>query len=201
MNKKIGIMGGTFDPIHYGHLSTAETVRIKFDLDYILFVPTGNPPHKMRKITKKYHRYNMTILATISNDNFRVSTIELERDGYSYTVDTLKSIKQIHKDDELYFITGADAFCDMKDWYRANELFSLANFIGATRPGIDTTKFEEALKYIKDNYNKDVLTIHVPSLDISSTGIRKNVLEKKSVKYLIPENVERYIIKHNLYNS
>lgn len=198
--KKIGIMGGTFDPIHYAHLATAEFIRIKYQLDKILFIPSGNPPHKTnRTIIDKYHRYNMVLLSTMTNEKFEVSSIEIDKDEKTYTVDTLRQLNIIYPDSELYFITGADAICDIESWRDVDENFKLATFIAATRPGISLLKAQDKIEKLREKYNANILTIYVPSLDISSTYIREQIKENNSVRYLIPENVEKYIYEKLLY--
>lgn len=198
--KKIGIMGGTFDPIHYAHLATAEFIRIKYQLDKILFIPSGNPPHKTnRTVIDKYHRYNMVLLSTMTNEKFEVSSIEIDKDEKTYTVDTLRQLNIIYPDSELYFITGADAICDIESWRDVEENFKLATFIAATRPGISLLKAQDKIEKLREKYNANILTIYVPSLDISSTYIREQIKENNSVRYLIPENVEKYIHEKLLY--
>ncbi len=200
-NVKIGIMGGTFDPIHYAHLATAEFIRDNYNLDKILFIPSGNPPHKNRNITNKYDRYNMVLLSTVNNENFIVSDIEIKRESRTYTIDTLKSLKQIYKDTEIYFITGADAICDIETWKDVEDNFKLANFIAATRPGISLLKANEKIKELKLKYNANIESVYVPSLDISSTYIREQLTNKKTIRYLVPELVQEYIYNKKLYNS
>jgi len=197
---RIGIMGGTFDPIHNGHLAMAEAVREAFGLDKVLFVPSGNPPHKRRtEIADKQHRYNMAILATNSNGMFEVSPVEIEREQLSYTVDTLKILKEKYRDCEMFLIMGADALCDIESWSRVDELFGLCRVVGATRPGIDIEEFKKEIDKTQKKYNTQILHVHVPSLDISSTDIRERVKKGASIKYLIPEEVEKYIYKYELY--
>lgn len=195
----IGIMGGTFDPIHYAHLSTAEYVKETYNLDFIIFIPTGNPPHKSKLITDKIDRYNMVVLATSNNKDFFVSDIEINRENKTYTIDTLKELHRIYKNVNLYFITGADTICDMETWKNVEENFKLATFIATNRPGIDFKKLDNTLKKLKHKYNADIRLVNVPSLDISSTYIRNNIKHGKSIKYLIPECVENYIYEKNIY--
>lgn len=198
--KKIGVMGGTFNPIHYGHLATAEAVRNKYDLDKIIFMPSGNPPHKSKKeIIDKIHRYNMTMIATMSNTYFETSDIEIKREGMTYTVDTLEQLRKIHKNSQIFFITGADALCDIDSWKYLDKNFELATFVGATRPGIECEEVNQKIEQLKRNYNANILNIYVPSLDISSTDLRNRIKKMESIKYLLPENVEKYIYKNNLY--
>ncbi|HHW56900.1 MAG TPA: nicotinate-nucleotide adenylyltransferase [Clostridia bacterium] len=200
---RLGIMGGTFDPIHYGHLVTAEAVRAEFKLDKVIFVPAGNPPHKVkRKVTDKKHRYLMTILATITNPFFEVSTIEIDREGYTYTIDTIKEFKRSYGEStQIYFITGADAVLEILTWKSADELLKMCNFVAATRPGIESNKIDEELNKIRSLYGSVIYKVTVPSLAISSTDIRKRVAERRPIKYLLPESVERYIQKYGLYKE
>lgn len=197
---KIGIMGGTFDPIHYAHLATAEFIRDKYKIDKILFIPSGNPPHKKLDITNKYDRYNMVLLATNNNDNFIVSDIEIKREERTYTVDTLREIKKKYSNIDIYFITGADAICDIESWKEVDENFRLATFIAATRPGISVLRSQEKIEYLEKKYNANIISVYVPSLDISSTYIRDQLKENKSIRYLVPEYVEKYIYDRELYN-
>lgn len=198
---KIGIMGGTFDPIHYGHLVLAEDIRTKFGLEMIYFVPVGQAPHKAAKeLTDKYLRYAMTILATISNPNFEVSTVEVEKETISYTVDTIKEIKGIMDPDvELYFITGADAIMTIEDWKDFETLLSSCNIIGATRPGIEFQSLEKKVAHLREKYNAKIELTTIPGLAISSTDLRQRIKNGDSVKYLLPEAVESFIYKKNLY--
>ncbi len=200
---KIGIMGGTFDPIHYGHLVTAEAVRYKFNLSKVIFVPSGNPPHKVaRVVTNKKDRYIMTVLATVTNPNCEVSTIELNKDGYTYTVDTMKEFRSIYGDDyEFYFITGADAILEILTWKDIDTLLGLCNFVAATRPGFDNKDLYDKLDDIEKRYGTRIFRVEVPSLAISSTDIRRRVAQGEPIKYLLPEVVERYIQKNHLYRE
>ena len=198
---KYGIMGGTFDPIHIGHLVLAEEVRNKLNLDKIIFIPSGNPPHKNSKnVTKSIHRYEMTLLATISNPNFEISSVEIDKTGKTYTVDTIKDLRQKCKTNaEFYFITGADSILDLPNWKNVNELLHLCKFVAATRPGFKLKKMEEKIKELEELHNKNIYTIIVTALQISSTDIRNRIREGNSVKYLLPETVEDYIYKNKLY--
>lgn len=198
-NMKIGIMGGTFDPIHYAHLATAEFIRDKYKLDKILFIPSGNPPHKGENVTDKYDRYKMVLLATETNDDFLALDLEIERNKKTYTVDTLKYLKTTYKNSEIYFITGADAICDIENWKNVKENFQLATFIAATRPGISLLKSQEKIETLVKKYKANILSVYVPSLDISSTYIRDQLKEGKSVRYLVPESVEEYMNQNKLY--
>lgn len=198
--RKIGIMGGTFDPIHYGHLVLAEQIRTKFDLEKILFIPAGIPPHKQEtNITCSTHRYFMTLLATITNPHFEVSRIEIDEKEISYTVNTIKKLKSIYSDAELYFITGADALYELDTWKDLEGLLKMCNFIAATRPGFDEKKLNEKKIFLNEKYCTNIIVTAVPALAISSTDIRNRVKEHKSIKYIVPDSVEHYIYKNNLY--
>ncbi|MBS3994740.1 MAG: nicotinate-nucleotide adenylyltransferase [Alkaliphilus sp.] len=199
--KKVGIMGGTFDPIHFGHLVIAEQIRCEYNLEKVLFVPAGIPPHKTEvKISESKHRYFMTLLATITNPYFEVSKIELDNDEVSYTINTIKKIKEIYqKDTELFFITGADAVCELDTWKNVKELLHSVNFIAATRPGLDSSVVDEKIHELEIKNNAYIRKINVPALAISSTDIREKIKKQQSIKYLLPESVEYYIYKHGLY--
>ena len=200
-NIKIGIMGGTFDPIHYAHLATAEFIRDNYKLDKILFIPSGNPPHKKDSITDKYHRYNMVLLSTNNNDDFIVSDIEIKREKKTYTIDTLRELKEKYKNIEIYFITGADAICEIETWKDVEENFKLSNFIAATRPGISLLTSNEKIEELKAKYNANIENVYVPSLDISSTYIRNQLNNNKTIRYLVPDMVQEYIYNKRLYNT
>ncbi len=202
-DRKIAVMGGTFDPIHYGHLVAAEAVRDRFQLDKVIFIPAGNPPHKNSKnITDSSHRYNMTMLATATNPYFEVSRIEIDRKGITYTVDTIKQLRALYcAIDELYFITGADAVLEILTWHKVEELLKLCNFVAATRPGFDLRDLEQKLHEIKSKYGKEIFHIEIPSLAISSTDIRNRVRSNHTIKYLLPESVEQYILKYGIYRE
>ena len=200
--RKIGIMGGTFDPIHYGHLVLAEEIRNSFSLEKIYFVPVGIPPHKGADcITNKKLRYSMTLLATITNPNFEVSKLEIESEQVSYTINTIKKfISMIDSTQvELFFITGADAIMQIENWKNYDELLKLCNFIGATRPGINEKQLREKIIYLKEKYQANVYLTYIPGLAISSTEIRTRIKEGRNIKYLLPESVESFIYKNNLY--
>lgn len=194
-------MGGTFDPIHYGHLVTAEAARIEFDLDEVIFTPAGNPPHKKDyNVSLSEDRYMMTALAINSNPFFRASRIEIEREGFTYTVDTLIEFsKRYGSGTSLFFISGADAILDIFTWKDVQEVLSYCTFIAATRPGYPIEKLKQKLLEIKQIYGKVVYPLQVTGMDISSTLIRRRVKKGLSIKYLLPESVETYIQKRRLY--
>ncbi len=197
---RLGIMGGTFDPIHYGHLVTAEIARFEYNLEKVIFVTAGNPPHKKDKyVTDAIHRHYMTVLATVTNRHFQASSVEIERKGYTHTIDTIRYFKGLYGSNyEFYFITGADAVMEILAWKDAEQLVKLCEFIAATRPGYHISVVNDAIENIRDNYGK-VHFVEVPSLAISSTDIRNRVRTGKPIKYLLPESVESYIKKFGLY--
>jgi len=201
--KKIAIMGGTFDPIHYGHLVAAETVRVEIGAQKILFIPTGRPPHKNNKIVEHdEHRYLMTVLATANNPYFNVSRIEIDRPGMTYTIDTIQSLKKIcQPETEIYFITGADAIHEILTWKNPEELLKICKFVAVTRPGYDKNALLRNLKNVENNFKINLEFIEIPALAISSTDIRNRVIAHKSIKYLLPDEVEQYIIKFGLYKT
>jgi nicotinate-nucleotide adenylyltransferase len=190
-------MGGTFDPIHYGHLVTAEEALWQFSLDEVLFVPTGLPWMKDQpEVSPAEHRYLMTVIAVSSNPHFRVSRLEIERGGPTYTVDTLKALRgEYGEKTELFFITGADAMLEIFGWKDPEDALELARFIAATRPGYDIARFEREAP--TRHPNVEVMT--VPALAISSTDIRRRVKEGSPIRYLVPEGVKTYIEKTELY--
>ena len=186
---KIGILGGTFNPIHIGHLILAEEAREKLKLDKIIFVPAYLPPHKENsEIMDARHRYRMVKLAIKTNRYFLVSGIEIKRDGRSYTIDTLKEFKKIYPGDELYFIIGSDLLKYLEDWKDLDEIIKMVKFIAATRPGYPLEKIPVY-----------IATIPIRAVDISGFEIRKAISENKSFRYLVPEAVFNYINKCKLY--
>ena len=197
---KIGIMGGTFDPIHLGHLATAESVRELFVLDEILFIPAARPPHKLaRHVTDEHHRLAMTTLATHSNKFFRVSDMELKRTGLSYTLDTMNELhEQFGTTTELFFIIGADSLVDLSKWHEAKKLVERSHFIATTRPGVDVD-FSATEKFFGSAASEHIHRVTTPAIEISSTEIRERVKSGRSIKYLVPEVVEEYILREELY--
>jgi nicotinate-nucleotide adenylyltransferase len=190
-------MGGTFDPIHHGHLVAASEVQSWFGLDEVVFVPTGEPYHKdIREVSPAEDRYLMTVIATASNPRFRVSRVDIDRGGPTYTIDTLRDLHEQLPDAELYFITGADALGDILRWRDQAQLFDLAQFVGCTRPGYDMDRST------LDGMPEDRVTIvEIPALAISSTDCRARTLKGEPVWYLVPDGVVQYIAKHNLYRQ
>lgn len=200
--RKLAIMGGTFDPIHMGHLVTAEEVRHEFHVDEVLFVPTGHPPHKSNiNMTTCEHRYLMTVLATAANPYFKVSRIEIEREGVTYTIDTIKELKRIYGNEvQLYFITGADAIYKILSWKESTELLQICDFVAVTRPGYNKEELIEQIEELNKQYETNIHFLEVPALAISSSDIRRRLNEMKPIKYLVPQEIENYIKKHELYN-
>jgi nicotinate-nucleotide adenylyltransferase len=193
--RRIGVMGGTFDPIHHGHLVAASEVRAWFDLDEVVFVPTGEPWQKSeREVSGSEDRYLMTVIATASNPRFWVSRVDIERGGPTYTIDTLRDLTDVLADADLYFITGADALMEIFTWRDASELFELAHFVGCTRPG-----FEMDLSTLEGIPLDKVTIVEIPALAISSTDCRDRVAAGEPVWYLVPDGVVQYIGKHALY--
>ncbi len=188
-------MGGTFDPIHHGHLVAASEAQAWFDLDEVVFVPTGRPWQKSdREVTSAEHRYLMTVIATASNPRFSVSRVDIDRDGPTYTIDTLRDLSASLPDSDLYFITGADALAEIFTWRDASDLFELAHFVGCTRPGYEMNPASVA------GIPADRLTIlEIPALSISSTDCRARTAAGQPVWYLVPDGVVQYIAKHDLY--
>jgi nicotinate-nucleotide adenylyltransferase len=191
--QRIGVMGGTFDPIHHGHLVAASEVAQVFALDEVVFVPTGQPWQKDdRRVSPSEDRYLMTVIATASNPRFAVSRIDIDRGGPTYTIDTLRDLRAERGDEaELFFITGADALAQIMSWQDVNELFALAHFVGVTRPGHRLTG---------DGLPEDkVSLVEVPALAISSTDCRARVGRGEPIWYLVPDGIVQYIAKRRLY--
>lgn len=198
---RIGLMGGSFNPIHHGHLVLAESARIEFSLAKVFFIPTGKPGYPVKEIPiSPDHRYNMTLLAIESNPYFFVSRIETDRKEPCFTVDTLALFfKEFPKPNyELFFITGADSVLDILTWKNPQEVLSFANFIAGTRPNYSFSDFFDKLSDLP-NAKDQIHLIESPSLDISSSQIRANIRAGKSIRYLVPYEVESYIYKHKLY--
>ena len=189
-------MGGTFDPIHHGHLVAASEVASRFELDEVVFVPTGQPWQKAdRRVSAAEDRYLMTVIATASNPRFSVSRVDIERPGMTYTVDTLRDLHRERGDDvDLYFITGADALAQILTWRKAEQLFDLAHFVGVTRPGVDLESPSIA------QLPQDRITLlEIPAMAISSTACRLRVSHHEPIWYLVPDGIVQYIAKRGLY--
>jgi nicotinate-nucleotide adenylyltransferase len=185
-------MGGTFDPIHHGHLVAASEVASLFDLDEVIFVPTGEPWQKSeRQVSPAEHRYLMTVIATASNPRFWVSRVDIDRAGPTYTIDTIRDIEKQRPGAELYFLTGADALAQILSWKDAEEALKYARFVGVTRPGYELSDAHLP--------NDSVMLLDVPAMAISSSDCRERVANGQPVWYLVPDGVVQYINKHRLY--
>jgi nicotinate-nucleotide adenylyltransferase len=190
--QRIGIMGGTFDPIHHGHLVAASEVAQQFQLDEVIFVPTGKPWMKSI-VTEGEHRYLMTVIATAANPRFTVSRVDIDREGPTYTVDTLRDIRAVRPDADLFFITGADAVAQILEWKDIDQIWDLAHLIAVSRPGHRLT--------VSGLPRDRVSSLEVPALAISSTDCRARVGKGWPVWYLVPDGVVQYIGKHGLYRG
>ncbi|MFT4287870.1 nicotinate-nucleotide adenylyltransferase [Nocardioides sp.] len=193
--RRVGVMGGTFDPIHHGHLVAASEVQGVFGLDEVIFVPTGDPWQKSdREVSPAEHRYLMAVIATAANPRFTVSRVDIDRSGPTYTIDTLRDLHTSLPEDDLFFITGADALAEIFTWRDADQLFDLAQFVGCTRPGY--TMDDGVLARIPTDR---VTMLEIPALAISSTDCRERHRRGEPVWYLVPDGVVQYIGKHDLY--
>ncbi|MDD4586897.1 MAG: nicotinate-nucleotide adenylyltransferase [Heliobacteriaceae bacterium] len=199
----MGIMGGTFDPVHYGHLVAAEAARHRFGLVTVVFVPAGCPPHKRGLVrTNPRERYRLTELATCSNPWFRVSPLEIDRPGCSYTIDTARAFRALYGPDaRLYFITGADALLEIMTWYRVEELLNECQFIAVTRPGYGGDQLRAIIDEWPAAFVSRFHFLAIPGLAISSTEIRRRLGTGRPIKYLVPETVENYIREVGLYQT
>jgi nicotinate-nucleotide adenylyltransferase len=187
---RIGVMGGTFDPIHHGHLVAASEAADAFSLDEVIFVPTGNPGNKTA-ISSPEHRYLMTVIATAANPRFTVSRVDIDRPGITYTIDTLTELSRARPEADLHFISGADAIAQILAWKEVDSIWSLAHFVAVTRPG-----HQLQLPQVKE---ARITQLEVPALSISSTDIRNRAAAGKPIWYLVPDGVVQYIAKHKLY--
>lgn len=215
-DRKIGIFGGTFNPAHYGHLRAAEEVRVKLGFGKVIFIPSCNPPIKAGDLASFEHRYEMVRLSIETNTFFGMSDIECRRAGKSYTVETLAELQEIYRENELYLILGIDSFLDIPIWYQPERLMEMANFAVISRPGYTFTGLSSMLTTDRGilaeldaclidvhrtntGSGRNVFLLNVTSFDISATSVRNLVKGGKSLKYLLPESVESYIIANKLY--
>jgi nicotinate-nucleotide adenylyltransferase len=196
-------MGGTFDPIHYGHLASAETVLHEFNFDKIIFIPTGNPPHKTSSdVSPGETRYLMTSFAVASNDFFDVSRIEIDRKGTTYTIDTVREVRKMYDEfTKIHFITGADALLEIFTWHNVVELLKMCSIIAISRPGCNRDRLMEQIEFLKEKCDADIKFLEVPALAISSSDIRRRVKTGHPIKYLVPDSVLGYINKYGLYKQ
>lgn len=190
--RRIGVMGGTFDPIHHGHLVAASEVATHFGLDEVIFVPTGQPYQK-QDVTEGEHRYLMTVIATASNPRFTVSRVDIDRDGPTYTVDTLRDLRNQYPDSDLFFISGADAIAQSLEWKDIDAAWNVAHFVAVTRPGHNLSVAGLPAEHVSQ--------LEIPALAISSTDCRARVRAGSPVWYLVPDGVVQYIAKHALYRG
>ncbi len=198
--KKVGIMGGTFNPIHMAHLFLAEQAYEQLDLDKVLFMPSKNPPHKEMpyQITEQ-QRIDMILLGISDNLHFELSTFELEREGMTYTADTLTLLTEQNSDTEYYFIVGADSLFYMHKWYQPQTVFDHCTVIAASRDHANRQTLEEQVQYLANNFNARIKLIEMPTIQISSAEIRERITLGKTVRYFLPDNVQEYILQKKLY--
>lgn len=197
MAHKLGIFGGTFDPIHNGHLFIAEEARSALSLDEVIFVPSGTPPHKSTRYASAEDRYNMTALAVKDNDLFTVSRYETELSGKCYTSETIKEFAKVFSQSELFFVTGDDTLIDIMSWHEPREIIQRARIITVGRPGYS----RDALDDLPEDFLRAIIRVESPKLDISSTCIRARIAARKSIRYLVPQSVIEYIEEHELYRN
>ncbi len=200
-NQRVGIMGGTFDPIHYGHLVLAEYVATDLKLDKVIFMPSGTPYLKSY-VTKKEHRLEMTKLGIKGNDKFLASSMELDRLGNTYTVDTMEALITLHPDTDFYFMMGADSLFDLEKWKNSDRLFKICHFAVTNRGGTHIMKaVQTQIQKLNQKYQAQITLVPIPDIQISSTEIRKRTRNNQSIKYLLPEDIESYILKQGLYKE
>jgi len=200
VNRLLGIFGGSFNPIHVGHLILAEYIREEFKLRKIIFIPTGNPPHKnVSDLEKACFRFDMVKIAVGNNPFFEVSDIEIKREGISYTSDTLKEIRGKYPDEELFFICGSDSLVQLSSWHEPESIFRLAAIIAAGRAGIPDKELEGVIAEFKNRYNARIYLSEAPHIGISSSEIRNRIKNGFSVRYMVPDAVAEYIAKNRLY--
>lgn len=199
--KKYGIFGGSFNPIHYGHLMICEYIKEEMGLDKVIFIPTGNPPHKELELSAK-DRYEMVRLAISPNPDFEISDIETTRVKKSYTVDTIRELKKIYKEEKLYFLIGLDSLFQLKTWMKIGDLSQEIEFVVALRPGyLDREEINKEIDFLRENFGTKINLIKTPLYEISSTDLRDRIREGKSLRYLIPKKVLDYIEESGFYKG
>lgn len=197
--KKYGIFGGSFNPIHYGHLMICEYIKEEMGLDKVIFIPTGNPPHKELELSAE-DRYEMVRLAISPNPDFEISDIETTRVKKSYTVDTIRELKKIYKEEKLYFLIGLDSLFQLKTWMKIGDLSQEIEFVVALRPGyFDREEINKEIDFLRENFGTKINLIKTPLYEISSTDLRDRIREGKSLRYLIPKKVLDYIEESGFY--
>ncbi|MBQ7065947.1 MAG: nicotinate-nucleotide adenylyltransferase [Lachnospiraceae bacterium] len=201
-DKRVGIMGGTFDPIHYGHLLLAESAIEQYQLDEILFIPSGNPWLKdSSQVLDKKTRVSMTGLAIEDNPNFALSTVEIDREGNSYSYETLEILREKNPTTCYYFILGADSLLDIEKWKHPDRLMKSCTLLTAVRDDCDMEALKKQIEYLKDTYEAVVEILPMKRMDISSTDIREKIRDGKSVRYLLPDSVREFIEKNHIYHQ
>lgn len=201
MGRKIGIMGGTFNPIHIGHLLLAEHAYEEFSLDEVIFLPSARPPHKDQPILSDVDRKEMILLAIQNNSHFSFSPLEFERKGTTYTVDTMRELNKRYPMDTFYFIIGADSFFALESWHNPKCLFGQTSFLVATRDGHQVEELKAHKDRLERQYQAKIEFLNFPDIAISSSNIRKRVMEGKFITYYVPKTVEEYIYSHKLYRE
>lgn len=197
--KKYGIFGGSFNPIHYGHLMICEYIKEEMGLDKVIFIPTGNPPHKELEVSAE-DRYEMVRLAISPNPDFEISDIETTRIKMSYTVDTIRELKKIYREEKLYFLIGLDSLFQLKTWMKIGDLSQEIEFVVALRPGyLDREEVNKEIDFLRENFGTKINLIKTPLYEISSTDLRDRIREGKSLRYLIPKKVLDYIEESGFY--
>lgn len=197
--KKYGIFGGSFNPIHYGHLMICEYIKEEMGLDKVIFIPTGNPPHKELELSAE-DRYEMVRLAISPNPDFEISDIETTRVKKSYTVDTIRELKKIYKEEKLYFLIGLDSLFQLKTWMKIGDLSQEIEFVVALRPGyLDKEEINKEIDFLRENFGTKINLIKTPLYEISSTDLRDRIRVGKSLRYLIPKKVLDYIEESGFY--
>lgn len=196
---KLGVLGGTFDPIHMGHLQMAEAVYRRMSLSQVLFIPAYVPPHKVGMyFATAEERYAMTELAVAAYPCFTVSDMELRRSGVSYTIDTIRELHKLYAEQQLYFIIGADSVAQLHTWHNIEEMLELITFVAAGRPGYDGV-MEQVARRLGQRARERIILLDTPEYDISSTDIRARIRRQESLAGLVPQAVEQYIYRHDLY--
>lgn len=199
-HRKIGIMGGTFNPIHTGHLLLAQAALEEAELDRVCFMPSGVSYLKCEDtVLDAEHRLRLTELAVFNNPNFTVSDMEIKRSGNTYTSDTLKQLKAEQPENSFYFILGADCLYSMETWYRPEEIFSSCTILAAVRDNLDLSDLEEKAASLRKRFDAEIFLLHLPRIDISSTDIRERIKAGKSIRYMVPDAVRDYILQNDLY--
>lgn len=198
--KKIGIMGGTFNPIHTGHLILAETAYEQFNLECVYFMPSKNPPHKnLSEIVSDEHRAHMVMLAIEDNPHFKLSSLEFQREGTTYTVDTLEYLTRKNPSEEYYFIIGADSLYQIETWRHPEKIFQMAHIVVATRYHLSDDKIMEQIKYLSQKFHTNIEILNMPAIEVSSKYIRETIKSGRSFKYYTSHAVEQYINQNKLY--